>query len=191
VTAIARRAAQALTLAALLAAVGVMVFAWFAGWRLDVIESGSMAPILHRNSVAVVVPVHGPAVEQGDVIAFRDSSRRGQEIIHRVVDVVDHGQGRFYKTKGDANPTADTWLVPASAVQARMAFRISHLGALTRALAPPRGPFILVGFPLLCGLVAELRIRFRVRRHAACPTCGARAALAWPAPEGRHFQASI
>jgi signal peptidase I len=187
----ARRVAHALAFAALFAAVGVMVFAWFAGWRLDVIESGSMAPILHRNSVAVVIPVHGASVTRGEVIAFRDYSRHGQEVIHRVVDVVDHGQGRFYKTKGDANPTVDTWLVPASAVQARMAFHVSHLGALTRALAPPRGPFILVGLPLLCGFVAELRSRVRVRRHAACPTCGARAALAWPAPEGRHFQASM
>jgi signal peptidase len=164
-----------------------MAFAWFAGWRLDVVESESMAPILHRNSVAIVVPVHGTTVRKKDVIAFNDYSRGGHEIVHRVIEVVDHGQGVFFQTKGDANPLPDSWLVPADAVQARMTFRIAHLGAVTRALAPPRGLFFLVGGPLLLGAIAEVRLRMRIQRHAQCPTCGTRAATAWPKPEGRHF----
>jgi signal peptidase len=171
---VARRCVQAAAIAVLVAAVGAMGFAWFAGWRLDVVESESMAPILHRNSVAVVVPVHGAAVREGDVIAFTDYSRGGQEVIHRVIAVVDHGQGRFYQTKGDANPTPDTWLVPAGAVAARMDLHVAHLGALTRVLAPPRGLILLVGVPLLFGAVAELRLRLRVRRHGQCPKCGGR-----------------
>jgi signal peptidase len=171
---IVRRATQALVVAVLLGTVAVMALAWFAGWRLDVVESESMAPILHRNSVAVVVPVHGPSVQRGDVIAFNDYSRGGRQVVHRVVAVVDHGQGRFYQTKGDANPTPDSWLVPASAVVARMTVHVSHLGALTRVLAPPRGLLVLVGVPLLLGAVAELRLRRKVKAHGQCPRCGGR-----------------
>jgi signal peptidase I len=184
-----RRAAQGIVLALFAAAVAAMGWAWFAGWRLDVVESESMAPILHRNSVAIVVPTHGAVVQQGDVIAFNDYSRGGREVIHRVINVVDQGQGRFYETKGDANPTPDSWLVPASAVQARMSIHIAHLGAVTRALAPPRGLFFLIGLPLLLGLIAEVRIRMRTPRHE-CPACGALAVGPWTAPEGRHFLGS-
>ena len=169
---VVRRIAQGLVLASLVAVVVAMAFAWFAGWRLDVVQSESMAPVLHRNSVAVVVPVHGALAERGDVIAFTDYSRGGQEVIHRVVDVVDHGQGRFYQTKGDANPAPDSWLVPASAVQARMEMHVAHLGALTRVLAPPRGLLVLVGIPLMLGAIAELRVRSRLQQHDSCPTCG-------------------
>jgi signal peptidase len=185
--ALVRRAAQGFVVLALLATVAAMAFAWFAGWRLDVVESESMSPILHRNSVAVVVPAHGATVHKGDVIAFNDYSRGGREVVHRVIDVVDHGQGLFFQTKGDANPTPDTWLVPASAVQARMTFQIAHLGAVTRALAPPRGLFFLVGGPLVLGALAEVRLRVRTQRHTQCPTCGTPSTAAWAKPEGRHF----
>lgn len=167
---LARRLAEGAVLATLLAAVGAMAFAWFAGWRLGVVQSESMAPILHRNSVAVVVPTNGATARTGDVIAFRDASRGGKEVIHRVVRVIDHGQGRFYETKGDANPAPDSWLVPASAVHARMDLHIAHVGALTRLLAPPQGLLVLVGVPLLLALTGELRLRGR--RAAVCPMCG-------------------
>ena len=152
------------------ASVVMMATAWLAGWRVNVIESESMAPVLHRNSVALVAPVHAASIEPGDVIEFSDSSRGGRRVLHRVSQVIDHGQGRFFQTKGDANDRADSWLVPATAVEGRMSWHLAHLGAVTRVLAPPRGLVVLVGLPLLLGLVTEIR---RMRSaHEGCPTCG-------------------
>ncbi|MEY2425236.1 MAG: signal peptidase [Actinomycetota bacterium] len=181
-----RRAAQIGLFAVLAGAVGAMGWAWLAGWRLNVVESESMAPILHRNSLAIVVPTVGTGVGRGDVIAFREGTRDGPQVIHRVSKVFDHGQVRFYETKGDANPTPDGWVVPAAAIDGRLIFHLGHVGVLIRALAPPRGLVVLVGLPLVLGLVSEVRHRRR-SADAHCPTCGSWAAFDASSPVGAHF----
>ena len=45
-------------------------------------------------------------VEVGDILVFQNS---GRIITHRVLGIVDTPEGRIYKTKGDSNPTYDSF----------------------------------------------------------------------------------
>lgn len=188
---VVRRVVAAAGIATLTALLLFTGWAWLAGWRLNVVESGSMTPLLQRNSLAVVVPTYGPAVGEGDVVVFADRSRGGVQVMHRVVRVIEQGGGRFYETKGDANAVPDRWLVPAAQVHGRLVFQLAHAGAALRALAFPRGAVVLVGVPLLIGLVGEVRDSRRRRVRGVCPTCGAaapatrsprRIPVGWPTP---------
>lgn len=157
-----------------------LVWAWLGGWQLNVIESASMAPTLQRNSLAVIAPSAPGAVREGDVIAFRDRSRNGVRVIHRVANATEQNGVRFFETKGDANKSADTWLVPEGDVEGRLIFRARHLGAAVHGLSTPVGPALLVGVPVLALVIGEIRHRRTAPRWAAyvCPTCGTgRAAL--------------
>jgi signal peptidase len=145
-------------------AVAALAWAWLGGWQLDVIQSGSMAPAMQRNSLAVVIPVVSSNVHRGDVVAFTDRSRDGARVIHRVERVIVQHGNRFFETKGDANAAPDTWLVPGGDVQGRLGWRARHLGAVVRALAPPVGPIVLIGFPLCGLLLTELRGRRSARQ---------------------------
>ena len=162
-----RRVIAIAWLAAVTTAVAVLVWAWVGGWQLDVIQSGSMAPTMQRNSLAVVVPATAGVVRKGDVVAFTDRSRGGVPVIHRVRRVIHQHGETFLETKGDANPSVDSWLVPGGDVQGRLVWRARHVGAVVRSLAPPVGPAVLIGVPLLGLVVGEIRARRRRRQFVA------------------------
>src|SRR5256885_7267552 len=52
----ARVGLKATWVCAVAALATALAWAWVAGWQLDVVQSGSMAPTLARNSLVVIVP---------------------------------------------------------------------------------------------------------------------------------------
>lgn len=98
------------------------------GWTPTVITSGSMAPGVQPGDVVVTAPHDGDGLVPGQVVTFRDPAEPDRLITHRVVAELDNG----YRTRGDANRTADSTPVPAG-----------HVEGTARALVP------LLGTPLL------------------------------------------
>jgi signal peptidase I len=94
----------ALTLAA------VATLPLLVGYSAVVVSSASMEPALYRSDVVVTA---SPQRETPDVGAVIDFGRGAQRMIHRVVEVRSDG----YITRGDANRSPDSDLVPASAVR--------------------------------------------------------------------------
>lgn len=82
-----------------------------AGWNPVVIVSGSMAPVLRPGDVVMIEDRSDELLGQRSVITF---DRDGDIVTHRVFEVLE--QERAYVTKGDANPTPDTDVVPADSV---------------------------------------------------------------------------
>lgn len=79
------------------------------GYRPVVVSSGSMAPALRTTDV-VVTEQPKDRLAAGTVIDFRSD---GVSVIHRIVEVTEAG----YRTKGDANQSADSTLVAADDVR--------------------------------------------------------------------------
>ncbi len=89
----------------------VVIVTLAAGWNPVVIVSGSMAPVLRPGDVVMIEDRPNELLGQRSVITF---DRDGDIITHRVFEVLE--REKAYVTKGDANPTPDTDVVPAASV---------------------------------------------------------------------------
>ncbi len=96
------------------------------GYRLYYIVTGSMEPTIPVGSLIVVKLDEDTLYEVGEVITFvsQDAAISGYANTHRVVAVEEIDGGTYYTTKGDANNSADTLLVPQEDVIGKMVLQI-------------------------------------------------------------------
>jgi signal peptidase len=135
----AGRLASGVVLAAAAVMAGLALVPAVAGLQRYVIVSGSMTGSYDRGSLVLdeVVPVRELAV--GDVITYRPPADTGIDhlVTHRI-DSIQHDRTgvAVFRTRGDANPTADPWTftLPA-AEQARVWAGIPYAGFAFAALA--------------------------------------------------------
>jgi signal peptidase len=127
------------------------------GWERYVIVSGSMTGTYDRGSLVFdeVVPVK--SLKVGDVITYKPPRGAGPTglVTHRIASVGhDPKNGaRVFRTKGDANKSADPWtfLLPDKR-QARVVTGVPHVGFVLAALAQRQFRMLIVGVP--AGLIA-------------------------------------
>lgn len=148
------------TMSLLLPVATFLIASVLLGWRLEAVETGSMEPIYPVGSLVVVRPVDPSDVRVGMAIAFAPDD--GPTLVtHRVVEVINQPSGLSFRTKGDANATADPHPVPARAVRGRAAWAVPRLGTVVQWLAWPRGFALLVVLPAVLLGVSEVRLRRR------------------------------
>lgn len=116
-----------------------------------IVLSGSMEPYLPVGSMAVMQPIDPADVVVGDPITFGVPEYPGVLVTHRVVEILraQDGSPRF-RTKGDANEEADSFLVIPQLVKGKVVFDIPYLG-YSQALLRSRNSFFLL--ILLSGVV--------------------------------------
>jgi len=146
----------------LVLAISVFIF-WFglkaalkAEYPLCGVASGSMRPTLRIGDLIVVQGLDPEEIvaaqaPEGDIIVFyRPKGWRDPNdlIVHRAVDMTSSDDGLFFRTKGDANPTQDSWEVPEDYLIGKVAsLRIPLVGFITFLMRTPAG--ILVILPML------------------------------------------
>jgi signal peptidase len=131
---------------------------WLAGYRLQPVLSGSMAPTYPVGSLLVVSPIDASQVEPGMAVTFDDPADNGRIVTHRVISRAP-GDTLAFVTRGDANATDDPFPVPARSVHGRVLWSVPGLGTVVDALAWPRGFLVLVVIPGLLLVALELRGR--------------------------------
>jgi signal peptidase len=110
---------------ALLAALGVTAASFFSSHHLYVIHTGSMLPGYQLGDVVVDRPGDGHYAP-GQVITFRHAEDSGDDLVtHRIVSVRADGG---IITKGDANQTADPWMVAPADVVGVAQTHVAKLG---------------------------------------------------------------
>ena len=114
------------------------------GRQSIVIGGGSMEPTLGLGSAIVIRPIDQAALAVGDIVSMRVGPER-TTYTHRVVAVVDRPDGRWIRTKGDANAEPDPSLVPATAVIGRVEFVVPFAGYLLALLSLPMGVMFVIG----------------------------------------------
>jgi signal peptidase I len=125
------------------------------GLQSIVIGGGSMEPALGLGSAIIVKPVDPAALAVDDVVSMQIGPER-TTYTHRIVAVVDRADGRWIRTKGDANPAPDPTLVSASAVIGRVEFVIPLAGYLLALLSLPMGVMFVIGMAATLLAVAWL-----------------------------------
>jgi signal peptidase I len=100
------------------------------GWEFDAVLSGSMEPKISVGGLVVIKPVDAMTLRIGDVISYQRPDLK-TPICHRIVEVQEKADGRYFVTKGDANEEIDESLVPVSAVNGKEVYYLPHVGKLT------------------------------------------------------------
>jgi signal peptidase len=129
----------------------VLVIPALLGLQRYVIVSGSMTGTYDRGSLVLdeVVPV--ASLRVGDVITYRPPAGSGPSglVTHRIVSIGrDRTGARSYRTKGDANASADPWTFGLrSRTQARVRAGVPYAGFAVAALSDRRWRMLVVGIP--------------------------------------------
>lgn len=126
---------------AALSVVGVRL----AGIKVYTVLSGSMEPAYSTGALIYVKEADPFSLEKGDVITFMLNEKT--VATHRIVEVVpDEAEPDVlrFRTKGDANPSADSELVHYKNVLGTPVFTVPYLGYIVSYIQHPPGLYIAI-----------------------------------------------
>jgi signal peptidase len=146
-----------LALGALFGVVALVTLPRVAGITPLTVLTGSMEPALGVGDVVLSERRSPLDVRPGDVVTFRDPSRDGELVTHRVVSMRRAGAAVRFVTKGDANDVAERWSVPADGRIGRAVLRVPKAGHVLSRAATPAGKLLLVALPAALLVLLELR----------------------------------
>ncbi len=137
-----------------------VLFTYMSGFRLSVVQSGSMEPAVPTYSVcAVDTRAEMADLSVGDIVVYLCD---GQQIIHRVTAI----DGDVAEVKGDANARPDDVLITAQNLYGRYVGHVPGVGRVVNALHS--GPGIaLMAAALIALVVSDIRQNKGPRGHPA------------------------
>lgn len=122
------------------------------GVRSFVVLSGSMQPTIPTG--AIVFSQKQLSYNPKDIISFTENN--GVNVTHRIAETVSQNGQIFYRTKGDANNTVDTKLVPASEVIGKAILSIPYIGYISGFLKTFPGFIFLIVLPTSIFIGSEI-----------------------------------
>ncbi|MBP1759584.1 MAG: peptidase [Firmicutes bacterium] len=123
-------------------------------YRMMVVLSGSMSPAFETGDVILISTVKKAQYSKDDIVTFKDPEDMKKIITHRIIDVNQEGNKVSYRTKGDANNSADPKLVPANNVIGQEKLHIPYLGRMIEFGKTKQGIILLIlvpGFLIIAG----------------------------------------
>jgi signal peptidase len=171
------------SLAVVIGVGGAIVGAALLGYERYVITGDSMSGTYDRGSLLFSEHVSPSELEVGDVITYDPPAAAGQDglVTHRIVAVQPGPEGPVYRTKGDANASADPWRFQLDGdVQARGVVNVPYVGYGIAALSYRGLRLLLIGLP---AIVIALVLLAGLWRQAG-EEAAAAAAVQAEAPQG-------
>lgn len=129
-----------------------------------IIVSPSMVPTINVEDGIIIQRIEPEHIKQGDIISFlaTESYYNGKVITHRVIGIEKSSDGKLlFRTKGDHNNVADSFLVNEENVYGKVIFRIPMLGYIRQFLSTYFGWILCIVIPFLYLILSEV---VRVRR---------------------------
>ena len=114
-------------------------------FRVMVVQSGSMEPVIKGGAVVIVRPVETYKIN--DVITFRQRGKAGIPITHRIVGIKVEEGNLIYITKGDANDANDAREIRDRDILGKVLFDIPYVGYAVAAAQKPIGFMALIIIP--------------------------------------------
>jgi signal peptidase len=146
-TTLVRRVVDVGLLALIVVVVGAVIIgkgAPLVGRQTIIVGGASMEPAIPLGGAIVIAPAEADRLVVGDVVSMRIAPEHAT-YTHRIIDIVDRPDGRWIRTKGDANLEPDPTLVPVSAVLGRVELSVPLLGYLLALLSLPVGVIFVLG----------------------------------------------
>jgi signal peptidase len=172
-------AVTALILGAAALFVAILLVPAVLGLQRYVIVGGSMTGAISKGSVSYARLTPVGQLEVGDIITFVPPAD-SQPVTHRIISIKDGDKGeRVFRTKGDANTTADPWKITfPQPQQARYVFHIPYVGYALALLSIRAVRMLLIGLPALVIALSILwslwrsageEVRRQQAEQASCP----------------------
>ena len=114
--------------------------------------TGSMQPTIPQGSI--VYTQKNTSYQKGNIITFENKAK--QTVTHRILEKVNKNKEVFYKTKGDANNTADQELVPEKSILGKSIFSVPYVGKFTLFLKTLQGFLLFIVLPVTIFIAFEL-----------------------------------
>ena len=140
------------------------------GYKPVAVYSGSMRPTIPVGGLVLDRAIPSNEVRVGDVITFSDPYVKGRLVTHRVIDIRQTPHGLAYRTKGDANPGRDPWLIRLTGQVGRVSFGVPVAGYILFYAHTREVRSLLICLAALSLLVGVLR---RIWRKEAAAPAGA------------------
>ena len=123
----------------------------FLGVTPLIVLSGSMEPKIHEGELIFSTDISPEDVREGMVISFFDPlSTTGTIVTHKVVEIIDHGDGTVsWRTRGINNNANDSALVPEKNLVGRYRFGIPLAGYVAMFMQSTAGLVVCVAVPLV------------------------------------------
>lgn len=140
------------------------------GWVPTTVMSGSMMPRIVPGDVVVAMPVAPDQLRAGQVILFPDPDHADRDRLHRLNKVLPGGD---FRTRGDANSTADSTPVNPHTVRGVALVRVPFAGLPVLWIRTGAVIDLVVGAGVVAALLAlsnvdgYLRRSARTRRHGS------------------------
>lgn len=152
-------AATLLLVVALLALCGLAATILM-GLKPGVVKTGSMRPMLAPGTLIIVKPTLAEKLKIGDVITFTDPDSPAKGLVTHRIYKIEHEKGQpVFTTKGDANPTPDTWRLKLQKDAGLLKHHVANVGHLSFLVRTKQGYMLLLGIPvLLLSLSALIKI---------------------------------
>lgn len=102
---------------------GVVVYFHFVVPPFIAVPTGSMVPALHIGDLAIVRPITAAQVRVGEIIvvhlppSIQQFYHYPPSVIHRIIRITHQNGHEAFRTKGDANPYPDPYVVEPSYVR--------------------------------------------------------------------------
>jgi signal peptidase len=131
------------------------------GYRPLIEYSGSMLPAIAPGDLLITHAEPAASIRVGEIVSFDDPSLNGKLVTHRVV-AIHPSAGRIgFLTRGDANPTPESWSVARHARVSTLAVRIAGVG---RAVAWMSDTWVRTAVLALVALVLSTALLRRIWR---------------------------
>jgi len=126
----------------------------------DSMDTGESKAIKSGDLILINVKKEGQLVEENQIISFLTEDNT--VITHRLVEIGEDSQGKYYYTKGDANNNVDMEIngepakVRDSSIIGIYSSKIDNLGYVSLSLQTPMGLILFLGIPVLLIIVYDL-----------------------------------
>lgn len=120
------------------------------GYRLFVVQSSSMEPIIKDRSLVITHPQL--EYQTDEIITFLNPNQKNQKYsttTHRIQMIVNQNGKVTYITKGDANKLSDDQFVPQEKIVGRVVKIIPYLGWMINIVKSVQGIVLFIFLPAL------------------------------------------
>jgi signal peptidase len=120
------------------------------GYHIYSVLTGSMEPTIPVESLLLVQKIDPSTIAVNDVITFEKPGSKGVLVTHRVAAIERSDENSItFKTKGDANPIPDSWIVTLNQVKGTVRYHLPKIGALVTFLNTKLGILLFVLLPVI------------------------------------------
>lgn len=124
--------------------------------QVTMVNTASMLPLVAPDDLVMLAPVVTNEVAVGQILAYRPPEQQSRVVLHRVVDVIERPDGRFFVMKGDANTVVDPRPVADDHVTGQLVGHVPRIGILLRLAGEPGWRVALVVVPLALAVLLRL-----------------------------------